>query len=183
MSDSQTPERWKQRDLHFEPTMTATEALMWRVESDPWLAPSGGMIIVLDRPMDVAQFRHRIAWAVTQMPRMRERVVEGAGPMARPTWRADAEFDLDYHVRHIALPTPGDRRQLFDLAVDRCGILRIHVGNDTRDPHHRLGRLSCPSTSWRCTRWRRLARCISSPSRMKHWSTSATRTRRWAWHR
>ncbi len=28
--------------------------------------------------------------------------------------------------------------QLFDLTVVRCGNLRIHVGNDTRDPHQLL---------------------------------------------
>ena len=32
-------------------------------------------------------------------------------------WRADRDFDLDYHLRHISLPEPGDRRRLFDLAV------------------------------------------------------------------
>ena len=28
-----------------------------------------------------------------------------------PYWVEDAEFDLEYHVRHIALPKPGDWRQ------------------------------------------------------------------------
>ncbi|MFK5073232.1 wax ester/triacylglycerol synthase domain-containing protein, partial [Klebsiella pneumoniae] len=29
-----------------------------------------------------------------------------------PYWIEDPEFDLEYHVRHIALPKPGDWRQL-----------------------------------------------------------------------
>ncbi len=29
-----------------------------------------------------------------------------------PYWIEDADFDLEFHVRHIALPTPGDWRQL-----------------------------------------------------------------------
>ena len=29
-----------------------------------------------------------------------------------PYWVDDADFDLEYHVRHIALPQPGDWRQL-----------------------------------------------------------------------
>jgi diacylglycerol O-acyltransferase / wax synthase len=30
----------------------------------------------------------------------------------RPYWVDDPSFDLEYHVRHIALPQPGDWRQL-----------------------------------------------------------------------
>lgn len=33
-----------------------------------------------------------------------------------PYWVDDANFDLEYHVRHIALPSPGDWRQLCILA-------------------------------------------------------------------
>lgn len=32
--------------------------------------------------------------------------------LSRPYWIEDASFDLEYHVRHIALPKPGDWRQL-----------------------------------------------------------------------
>ena len=34
----------------------------------------------------------------------------------RPQWVPDRNFDLDYHVRRSALPAPGSRRQLADLA-------------------------------------------------------------------
>ena len=29
-----------------------------------------------------------------------------------PYWVEDRDFDLEFHVRHIALPAPGDWRQL-----------------------------------------------------------------------
>ena len=32
--------------------------------------------------------------------------------MDRPYWVAGAEIDTEYHIRHIALPKPGDWRQL-----------------------------------------------------------------------
>ncbi|RNL65558.1 WS/DGAT/MGAT family O-acyltransferase [Zhongshania marina] len=35
----------------------------------------------------------------------------------RPYWIDDVDFDLEYHVRHIALPKPGDWRQLCILAA------------------------------------------------------------------
>jgi len=34
-----------------------------------------------------------------------------------PYWVEDEDFDLEYHVRQIALPKPGDWRQLMDLAA------------------------------------------------------------------
>ena len=117
MIAEQTAEQWKQRDVRFEPTMSAEEALMWRVETDPWLAPSGGMVIITDTPVDIEMFRRRIAYAITQLPRLRERVIEPSSPLARPEWQTDRDFDLDYHLRHVALPAPGERRQLFDLAI------------------------------------------------------------------
>jgi WS/DGAT/MGAT family acyltransferase len=40
--------------------------------------------------------------------------------LGRPYWLEDPDFDLEYHVRHIALPKPGDWRQLCILAA------RIH---------------------------------------------------------
>jgi WS/DGAT/MGAT family acyltransferase len=43
--------------------------------------------------------------------------VPAFGRLAPPEWADDAEFDLDYHIRHIALPDPATERTLFDLAA------------------------------------------------------------------
>jgi diacylglycerol O-acyltransferase / wax synthase len=37
-------------------------------------------------------------------------------PITAPQWVVDPDFDLDYHLRRIALPAPGTLRQLLDLA-------------------------------------------------------------------
>ncbi len=42
----------------------------------------------------------------------RQRLVEVPFGLDHPYWIEDADFDLEYHVRHIALPQPGDWRQL-----------------------------------------------------------------------
>ena len=42
----------------------------------------------------------------------RRRVVEVPLQLDHPYWLEDRYFDLEYHVRHIALPPPGDWRQL-----------------------------------------------------------------------
>ena len=46
------------------------------------------------------------------MPRARKRVQEHHAVIGRPVWVDDPDFDLSYHVRHAALPAPGDRHQL-----------------------------------------------------------------------
>ena len=37
--------------------------------------------------------------------------------LSAPTWVDDPDFDIDHHVRRIALPKPGTLRQLLDLAT------------------------------------------------------------------
>ncbi len=105
------------RELRFERKMSDAEALMWNVEKDPWMNPSGGVVTTLDRPLDVEAFRARIRQSVAEIPRLRERVVSTTGRLTNPTWTPDTEFDFDWHVRHVSLPSPGTDRQLFDLTA------------------------------------------------------------------
>jgi WS/DGAT/MGAT family acyltransferase len=46
-----------------------------------------------------------------RVPVLRQRVRQVPFGLGRPYWVADENFDLEYHVRHIALPKPGDWRQ------------------------------------------------------------------------
>ena len=43
---------------------------------------------------------------------MRQRLVRVPFDLDYPYWVEDEDFDLEYHLRHIALPKPGDWRQL-----------------------------------------------------------------------
>ena len=49
---------------------------------------------------------------IDQVPKARKRVVANNPLAGRPIWVDDPDFDLSYHVRHAALPAPGDRGQL-----------------------------------------------------------------------
>lgn len=51
------------------------------------------------------------------MPLFRTRLREVPGGMGRPYWVEDKDFDLEFHLRHIALPQPGDWRQLWIQAA------------------------------------------------------------------
>ena len=48
----------------------------------------------------------------------RQKMVRVPGDIDHPYWVEDGDFDLEYHVRHIALPKPGDWRQ-FCIQVAR----------------------------------------------------------------
>jgi WS/DGAT/MGAT family acyltransferase len=47
----------------------------------------------------------------------RRRLVEVPLGLDHPYWIEDPDFDLDFHLRHIAVPPPGDKFQLAELAV------------------------------------------------------------------
>jgi diacylglycerol O-acyltransferase / wax synthase len=102
-------------EQRFAQRMSDAEALMWNIDKDPWLNPSGCSLLILDGPIDVDHFRSHIARAVAEVPRLRERVVATLGRLSPPQWRPDPEFDLAYHIRHIVLAPPGTMRDLLDL--------------------------------------------------------------------
>jgi len=65
--------------------------------------------------IDIERVRAYTATRLSRTPRAQQRSVELA--LGRlPTWVDDPFFDLTYHVRHVALPRPGDERQLKRLA-------------------------------------------------------------------
>jgi diacylglycerol O-acyltransferase / wax synthase len=71
---------------------------------DPATAP-GGFV----RFKDILRFfESRMKLSKT----MRQRLVKVPFDIDYPYWVEDPDFDLEYHVRHVALPKPGDWRQL-----------------------------------------------------------------------
>jgi diacylglycerol O-acyltransferase / wax synthase len=51
------------------------------------------------------------------VPRYRQRLVYPPASTGRPLWADDADFNLEYHIRHTALPSPGSDEQLTNLAA------------------------------------------------------------------
>ena len=90
---------------------------MWRVEKDPFLASTFGAVTILDRPPDFDRLRARMESAVHAVPRLGWRVQPNPTGLGAPIWADDPDFDIDLHVRRVALPAPGTLRQLLDLAT------------------------------------------------------------------
>ncbi len=49
------------------------------------------------------------------LPRYRQKLRFVPGNLAHPVWVDDPDFDLDYHLRHTALPPPGGETELDNL--------------------------------------------------------------------
>lgn len=64
-------------------------------------------------PVRFKQIMHRFEEAIYEVPMLRRRLVEVPGNLDFPYWIEDPDFDIEFHVRHIALPKPGDWRQFF----------------------------------------------------------------------
>ncbi|MGI9614711.1 MAG: wax ester/triacylglycerol synthase domain-containing protein [Acidimicrobiales bacterium] len=105
------------RSSRFERQMSPAEALMWNVEKDPWLNPSGASLSLIDGELDGEVFERWLRSAVAALPRLRERIIPGIGRYERPSWRADREFDFGYHFRHIRLAGGGTERDLLDFVA------------------------------------------------------------------
>ena len=56
--------------------------------------------------------------AIYDVPMLRRRLAKVPGNLEFPVWVEDPDFDIEFHVRHIALPKPGDWRQ-FNIQLAR----------------------------------------------------------------
>jgi len=71
----------------------------------------GGELFRDDGGLDFARIRRLAEPGLARNRRFRQRL-EQVPMLGHPVWVDDARFNLDYHVRHTALPEPGDLRQL-----------------------------------------------------------------------
>ena len=77
----------------------------------------GGLTIVEGPPPGMDEFLEQIRRRLHLVPRYRHKLAYTALDSGRPVWVDDPSFNLDYHVRHTALPAPGKWEQLQDLTA------------------------------------------------------------------
>lgn len=93
--------------LHFEHRATPMHvAAIAVLEAGPLSRPGGGI--------DVERIATHIESRLPQLPRYRRRLVRMPLTEA-PIWVDDARFSLDWHLRRIALPSPGTTAELREL--------------------------------------------------------------------
>ncbi|WP_319456262.1 MULTISPECIES: wax ester/triacylglycerol synthase family O-acyltransferase [unclassified Mycobacterium] len=86
-----------------------------------------GSLSILRKPRNGLSYETLLATVerrLPQIPRYRQKVREVAFGLARPVWIDDRDFDITYHIRRSALPSPGSDAQLHDL-VARLGSRQL----------------------------------------------------------
>jgi diacylglycerol O-acyltransferase / wax synthase len=68
--------------------------------------PEGGEALTLERLTELIESRLHL------VPPFRRRLVEVPFGLDQPYWIEDPDFDIEFHVRELALPAPGDDHQL-----------------------------------------------------------------------
>jgi diacylglycerol O-acyltransferase / wax synthase len=76
-----------------------------------------GALVIFEGPAPGhAEFCEHIRSRLRLVPRYRQKLAVPRFEMGRPFWVDDPSFNIDYHVRHTALPKPGSDDQLRQLA-------------------------------------------------------------------
>lgn len=82
-----------------------------------------GSLAILRKPRSGLSYEALLATVeqrLPQIPRYRQKVREVTLGLARPVWVDDPDFDITYHIRRSALPSPGSDAQLHEL-IARLG--------------------------------------------------------------
>src|SRR3954447_12098033 len=77
-----------------------------------------GAVLIFEGPApSFEDFANQIRGRLHLVPRYRQKLATPPLETGRPVWVDDPNFNLEYHVRHTALPEPGDEEQLLLLAA------------------------------------------------------------------
>jgi len=77
----------------------------------------GGICIFEGPPPAYDDLADHIRSRLHLVPRFRQKLAFPPVPTGRPFWVDDRAFNLEYHVRHSALPSPGSEEQLRRMAA------------------------------------------------------------------
>lgn len=105
--------------------LSGLDASFLSMETGTTFGHVGGVSVIDPRPdgtsVRFADVRALIESRLHLLPPYTRRLVEVPLGLDRPWWIEDPAFDLDFHVREIGLPPPGNRQQLGEQ------IARIHA--------------------------------------------------------
>src|SRR3954466_11868252 len=97
--------------------LSATDASFLAGEKDSSHMHVGAVMIFEAPPPGREESLEHIGSRLHLVPRYRQKLAFPRFEMGRPLWVDDPSFNLEYHVRHTALATPGGIEQLRLLAA------------------------------------------------------------------
>ncbi len=102
---------------HHLDRLTSTDASFLHQEGPTSHMHIGGVLIFEGPPPSFAEYVEHVRSRLHLVPRYRQKLAVPPLEMGRPLWVDDPSFNLEYHVRHSALPPPGTEEQLLRMTA------------------------------------------------------------------
>ena len=96
--------------------LSSLDSLFLELEDRTTHMHVGAVAVFEGKTPPYRDFLQLIEARLHQVPRYRQRVQFVPFKQGRPVWIDESQFDLEYHVRHTALPAPGGDEELKRLA-------------------------------------------------------------------
>jgi diacylglycerol O-acyltransferase / wax synthase len=96
--------------------LTGLDSSFLHLERDSAHMHVGGCILFVGEPPSYEELVEQISRRLHLVPRYRQRLAFVPFNQGRPVWVDDPHFNIAFHVRHTALPSPGGDAQLKRLA-------------------------------------------------------------------
>ncbi|HEY1855574.1 MAG TPA: wax ester/triacylglycerol synthase family O-acyltransferase, partial [Solirubrobacterales bacterium] len=97
--------------------LTAVDASFLTNEKSSAHMHVGALLIFEGPPPKYTDLVEHVRSRLALVPRFRQKLVVPPLEMGRPLWADDVNFNLTYHIRHTALPSPGGEAQLKRLTA------------------------------------------------------------------
>jgi diacylglycerol O-acyltransferase len=101
---------------HHLDRLSSTDASFLHQEGPASHMHIGGVLVFEGPPPEFDDYLSHVRGRLHLVPRYRQKLSTPPLETGRPLWVDDPDFNLEYHVRHTALPRPGTEEQLFLLA-------------------------------------------------------------------
>src|SRR5580698_5537109 len=105
--------------------LTGLDASFLALETPTTTGHVGGLCVLdpsgAPRRLTLAQLTEVLAERIPLVPVLRRKLLQVPLGLDQPYWIDDADFDLEYHVREVALPRPGSDAQLTEQ------VARLHA--------------------------------------------------------
>ena len=104
--------------------LSGLDATFLNMETPTQRGHVGGVVIVdpstAPEGWGYQTIKDLVAERIHLLPLFRRRLISVPAEIDQPYWIEDPHFDLDFHLRHIGVPAPGDAEELATL------VARIH---------------------------------------------------------
>src|ERR1700730_16452216 len=119
--------QWRRETLTNPDRLTGLDSSFLHLERGPTHMHVAACAVFEGPPPEHEELLQTVQSRLHLVPRYRQRLAFVPLGQGRPVWVDDPHFNLAYHVRHTALPEPGDDAQLkrlagrvFSQALDRA---------------------------------------------------------------